>query len=196
MWNLRRNALSKTIEPMITGPKNAHEKQLAIIAAIVIIGVLIFTVVVNPQLKERQLRIERKQKLLLTLAKMEGDLLIKDRIDNAYLQIEPLISGSSNDQQEISFFTRELNDLYSKLDVKIRSLIISPVAKEDSYKRLAIKIEMSGHMRNILNFIVAVETYSKPLRIEQFDLKAQETTDNIQVSFVISKIVSESKNIG
>jgi hypothetical protein len=55
---------------------------------------------------------------------------------------------------------------------------------------------MSGHIRNILNFIAAVETYSKPLRIEQLDLKAMEITDNIQASLVISKIVSESKNIG
>ena len=166
------------------------EKPLAVIAAVVIGGAFIFSVIINPQLKERKRRVERMGQLQLKLTRMRGDLLIKDRIDNIYSQVEPLIAGVGTEQQEISLFTRQLSDLYSKPNIKIRSVKILPSTEETFYKRLLIKIEMSGHIKEVLKFIVAVETYSKPIRIEQFELRAQETKDNIQVSLLISKVVS------
>jgi len=118
-------------------------------------------------------------------------LLIKDRIDNIYLQIEPLITNHGSDQQEISAFTRELSDLYSNLNVKTRSIRILPTVNEEHYRRLSVRIEMQGHIREILNFIVSVENTPNPVRIEQFDLRCREIADNVQASFVISKVVAE-----
>lgn len=176
---------------MITGTKNNHEKLLAIITATVILGTVIFIAIIEPQLKQRKLRLDRMHQLQLKLTRMRGDLLVKDRIDDIYSQIEPLITGSGTDQQEISLFTRELSDLYSKLNVKIRSVKILPIVDEEFYKRLSIRVEMSGHINSLLNFILSIETYSNPVRIEQFDLKAREIMDNIQASFLITKVVVE-----
>lgn len=176
---------------MIAGTKNNREKLLAIIAATVILGAVTFIAIIEPQLKERKLRLERMHQLQLNLTKMKGDLLIKDRIDNIYSQIKPLIASNGTDQQEISLFTRELSDLYSKLNVRIRSVKILPIVNEEFYKRLSVKIEMSGHVKNILNFIRSVEAYPNPIRIEQFDLKAREIVDNVQASFLITKVVAE-----
>jgi Tfp pilus assembly protein PilO len=175
---------------MNTGARKNREKLLAVITAVVIFGALIFNVIINPQLKERKQRIERIGRLQLKLAKMQGDLLIKDRIDGIYSQVEPLIAGAGTDQQEISLFTRQMSDLYSVPNVKIRSVKILPGVKETFYRRLSIKIEMSGHIKEVLKFIFAIETYPKPVRIEQLELKAQENKDNVQVSLLISKVVS------
>lgn len=176
---------------MSGGTKNNHEKPLAVTAALVIIGAVAFTAIIKPQLKRRKLHLERMHELQLKLTRMKGDLLIKDRIDNIYSEIEPLITGSGTDQQEISQFTRELSNLYSKPNVKIRSVKILPIANEKFYRRLSIKIEMSGLVRNILNFILSVEKYPHPIRIEQFTLKAREIADNVRASFLITKVIAE-----
>ena len=191
MWNLKHIVLSQMTNSMITGTKNNREKLLAIITATVILGTVIFIAIIEPQLKERKLRLDRMHQLQLKLIRMRGDLLVKDRIDDIYSQIKPLITSSGTDQQEISLFTRELSDLYSKLNVKIRSVKILPIVDEEFYKRLSIKIEMSGHIKSLLDFILSIETYSNPVRIEQFDLKAREIMDNIQASFLITKVVTE-----
>lgn len=191
MWNLKHFVLSQMTNSMITGTKNNHEKLLAIITATVILGTVTFIAIIEPQLKERKLRLDRMHQLQLKLIRMRGDLLVKDRIDDIYAQIKPLITSNGTEQQEISLFTRELSDLYSKLNIKIRSVKILPIVDEEFYKRLSIKVEMSGHINSILNFILSIETYSNPVRIEQFDLKAREIMDNIQASFLITKVVAE-----
>ena len=171
--------------------KNNREKILAIITAIVIISTLTFITIIEPQLKVRKTHLAHMRQLQLKMMKMKGDLLIKDRIDSIYSQIEPLIVSNGTDQQEISLFTRELRNLYLKLRVNTRTIKILPITKEEFYKRLSVRIEMSGHIKEILNFIHSVEAHSNPIRIEQFDIKAREIMDNVQASFLITKVVAE-----
>lgn len=181
---------------MNTETTKNHRKPLAIITAAVIVGTVIFTSIIEPQLKKHTIGLERMGQLQLKLTKMQSDLFMKDRIDNIYSQIEPLITGRGSDQQEISLFTRQLSNVYSKLNLKIRSVKILPCTNEAFYRNLSIKIEMSGHIKDVCNFIHAVEIHSSPIRIEQFDLKAQEITDNVRVTFMISKVVTEPGNKG
>jgi Tfp pilus assembly protein PilO len=181
---------------MTISEKNKREKILAIITSVVIAGAVIFITIIKPQLVKYKAGLNRVHQLQLKLTKMQADLRIKDRIDDIYSQIEPLISGTGTGQQEISLFTRELNNLYSKLNVKIRSVKILPTTSEEFYRRLSMKIEMYGPVKNILDFILSVERYPHPIRIEQFDLKAQDTADNVEASFLITKVVSEPQKTG
>jgi len=162
----------------------------------VALGAVIFIVVIEPQLKEHKACSMRMNQLRLKLTKMKGDLLVKDRIDSVYAQIEPLIASSGTDQQEISLFTRELSDLYSKQKVRTRTIKILPIISEEFYRRLSVKIEMSGHIREVLNFIDSVETHPNPIRIEQFDIKSQEIVDNVEASFVVTKVVTKLGKAG
>ena len=170
-----------------------REKTLAIVTAVVIAGVLLFSTIIQPQLTKHKQLTEYRQKLQLKLAKIQGDMLVKDRIDNIYKQIEPLIVSTGTDQQQISLFTRELSNLYSKLNLKIRSVKILPNANEDFYKRLLIQIEMSGQIKDVLNFVLSVEVYRNPIKIERLDIKAQETPDHVQLTLVISKVISKAE---
>lgn len=174
----------------MTSAKNNHEKVLFIMTVSVIVGVVVFTVIIEPQLKERKALLAQMRQLKLKLTKMKGDLLIKDRVDNAYSQVEQFIASNGTNQQEISLFTRELSDLYSKLNVKTKTIKILPVINEEFYQKLSVKIEMSGHIREILNFILCIDEFPKPIKIEQFDIKAREIVDNIHVSFLVTKIVA------
>lgn len=168
-----------------------HEKSLAVTTVIVLLGAVVFRVIVDPQIKERQVDTQRMHQLQLELVKMNADLLIKDRIGKTYSQIEPLIRANGTDQQEISLFSRELNGLHSGLPLKIQTIKIMPLVFEEHYRKLSIRIEMSGNIRDIAKFIEAVETYPKPIRIEQLELKTKDRADYVQASFLLTKVVSK-----
>jgi len=178
----------------MTALDNNREKWLAVIAGVVIFGAAVFTFVIRPQLSRYQGRLQHLRDLQLRLAGMKGDLLARDRIDKMYSQIEPLVTSKNTDQQELSALTRELSDLYANLNVKIRSVKILPVTREKSYRRLAVKIEMTGHIRSILQFIFAIEIYRCPLRVEKVQLVAREIPDNVQATVLITKVITEPED--
>jgi len=170
----------------------SRQTLLAAVAAVVILAAAIGTLVVEPRLKERKARLARMQELQVKLARLQGNLLVRNRIDGMYEQIEPLIAGGGSDQQEMSVFTRELSDLYAGLNIKMRSVKLLPTVKEEFYRLLSVKIEMQGHVRDVLRFVLLVEAHSSPLRIEQVGLKAREVTDEVYASFLVTKVVAES----
>lgn len=179
---------------MGVGTGSKRERLLAVLTGVVILGVVIATVIIEPQFKRRQARLVRLRELELQLTKMKGDLLVKSRIDEAYKQIEPLVAGTRGDQQEISAFTRELGDLYGRLGVKTRSVKLLPTVHEEFYRQLSVRIEMEGHIREILRFVRAVETHAKPIRIEELVLKAQEIVDRVHGSFLVTKVVADPES--
>jgi Tfp pilus assembly protein PilO len=178
---------------MASHTRKGRERLLAIITVAVIIGAVTFTGVIQPQLEERRSRLQRMHQLELKLTRMKRDLLEKDRIDRVYSKIEPLIAGTGTDLQEKSKFARELHDLFSKQNVQTRAVTPLPMLNEEFYRRLAIKVEMTGSIRDILRFIFAVETYSNPIKIEKLDLKAREIVDDIHASFTVTKVVARTE---
>jgi len=169
-----------------------REKVLAVLTMAIIIMVVIFVSIVDPSLKERKTKRQQLSNLQLRLTKIKSDILVKDRIDNLYRQIEPLLESGENQQQEISLFTRQLSDIYSKLNVKIRSVKILPVSNENFYRKLAIKLEMSCHVRELLRFVHELETIGQPVKIEKLDLKTADIADNLRLSLLISKVVAKT----
>ncbi|HPS55057.1 MAG TPA: type 4a pilus biogenesis protein PilO, partial [Sedimentisphaerales bacterium] len=164
----------------------------AVLTMTVITAAVIFVSIVNPKLTEHKTKLQQLSNLQLRLTKIKNDILIKDRIDNLYQQIEPLLESGENQQQEISLFTRQLSDIYSNLDMKIRSVKILPVNNDDFYRKLAIKLEMSCHIKELLTFVHELETIDQPVKIEKLDLKTDDTVDNIKLSLLISKVVAKT----
>jgi len=169
-----------------------REKILAILTVAIIITMVIFVSIIDPRLKERKTKHRQLSNLQLRLTKIKSDILVKDRIDNLYQQIEPLLESGENQQQEISLFTRQLSDIYSKLNVKIRSVKILPVSNENFYRKLAIKLEMSCHVRELLKFVHELETIGEAVKIEKLDLKTADIVDNLRLSLLISKVVAKT----
>lgn len=167
-----------------------REKLLAIITAATLGLVLLFTAIIDPQLKKHKILSSQLAQLQLDLTRARGNLRIKDRIEKAYVQISPLIATQNSQQQQKSNFTRLLDQIYSKLNVKIRSVRLLPPTDENHYQKLSIRIEMKAFVKDFIKFVDAVEQHTEPIRIEQFDLTSQETKDAIMVSMIISKIVS------
>jgi Tfp pilus assembly protein PilO len=167
-----------------------REKPLAVLTVVILGAVFLFTSIIDPQLKKHRALSSRLAQLQLDLTKARGNLLIKDRIEKAYTQISPLIAVQNSQQQQISEFTHLLDQIYSKLNVRIRSVKILPAADENYYQKLSIRIEMTGFVKDFLNFIDAVEQCPAPIKIELFDLTTQELQDTVMASMIISRIVS------
>lgn len=174
------------------GPMDSkkREKLLAVLTAVILGAVFLFTSIIEPQLKKHRELSGKLDQLQLDLTKARGNLLIKDRIEKTYNQISPLIAMQGSQQQQTSEFTRLLDQLYSKLNVKIRSIKILPVTDEIYFQKLSIRIEMTGFVNDFLKFIEAVELCQSPIKIEQLDLTAQELQDTVMASMIISKVVS------
>lgn len=170
-----------------------REKLLAIVTIVILASILLFTVIIEPQLKKHKALSSRLSQLQLELTKARGNLLIKDRIEKTYTQIEPMIAAKGSQQQQISDFARLLNQIYSNVNMKIRSVKILPVTDENYHRKLTIRVEMKGYVKDFLKFIDQVEQRPEPIRIEQFDLTGQETKDTVMVSMIISKIVAAEK---
>jgi len=179
---------------MIVATGHKRERFLAAVTAVVVVGATLFTIIIAPQLQRRKDRLNHLIQLQLNLAKMKSNLLIKDRIDRTYEKIEPLISSVGTDQQEISVLTRQLSELYKNLNVRIRSVKILPVENERFYRRLNLRVEMTGHIRDILQFIRSVEAHSSPLRIEKLQLSAEQINDNVRATFMITKVVERPQD--
>ncbi len=169
-----------------------RQRFLAVMTVLLIAAVVVFTLVIESQFQQRKARLVRMRELQAKLARLQADLLVQNRVDRMYEQVEPLIAGTGNDQQEMSVLTRELSDLYSALNVKTRSVKLLPTVREEFYRLLSVKIEMQGHIRDVLQFILLIEAHASPLRIEQFGLKAREITDEVYASFLVTKVVAES----
>ena len=175
---------------MASGASPNRTKPLAFITVAVLLGVVLFTGVVEPQLKAQQAYAKRAKGQRLKLIKLQRDMLVKDRVDQAFQGIAALLTGQGTEQQEISHFTRELSDLYSPRKLSVRAVNILPSADKEYYRVMSIRMELSGHMKEVLSLVIALEEYPQPLRIERLDLRAQDRTDHVQATFVISKVVA------
>jgi len=167
-----------------------REKKLAVLAGVIILAAAIFSVVVKPQLQRHRLLRQNLQQQQLKLIKIKGDLRVKSRIDEMYARIEPLMAGAAADQQEISSFTRELHELYSPLRVAIKSVKILPLLEDAYYRKLLIKVEMSGRIGPVVEFISAAAATPQPIKIESLSLQATDVADTLVATFLISKIVA------
>jgi Tfp pilus assembly protein PilO len=167
-----------------------REKLLITFTAVIIGTALLFITIIDPQLKKHKALSSKLSQLQLDLTKARRNLLVKDHIEKAYSQIEPLIATQDSGQQQISSFTRLLDQIYSKLNLKIRSVKILPIENENYYQKISVRIEMTGSIKDFLKFIENIEQNQEPIRIEQFELTSQETADTIIASLIISKITA------
>lgn len=169
---------------------NQREKILGIITASFILAVLFSIGILEPQIKKHDSLRKKLNDLQVRYTKMQTDLLMQDRIKRSYDQMQHLIEDAETEQQQISVFTGELSDLFSS---KAKSVKFLPSLKEKHYSKLSIKADMVVNIQYFLQLIEHIRKLNKPIQIESFELRAQEATDLVHVSLVITKIVKSGK---
>ena len=116
---------------------NTRELLLIVITIVVAFGSLAYIMIIEPQMDKRKRLLTEMQSKKLELMRMRAEMHVKDRVEKTYHELKSLIKGNGTDQQEISQFSRELNDLYSRLQVTIRSVRVLPLLKEEHYRKVS-----------------------------------------------------------
>jgi len=172
---------------------NQREKILGIATAIFIVAILLFTGILEPQVKRHRNLQKELNDLQVRYTKMQADVKMRDRINHAYDQVQHLLENAETEQQQTSIFTRELSDIYSSQNLKVKSVKILPSLKEKHYIKLTVKADLRGNVQFFIKLIEHLEQLNKPIQIESFELRAMESTDIVQISLLITKIVKTTK---
>ena len=170
--------------------KNKREKFIGVSAVIFLVGVMFYVLVVEDGMARYRAKANELDAVKVGYAKMRSDMMLKDRIAEKFGEIESSVVSSGNSQQEISVFSNELNDIYSKFGVSVRSIKILPVVNEKFYRKIKIRFEVEGQAKEVLRLIEAMESKEQAYRFEKVNIKAKQTRDNVNCGFVVSKIVS------
>lgn len=168
---------------------NKREKTLLIITSCVIISSLIFTKIIEPQLERYRTNKLNENSLKLTLTKMHHNVLLKDRIDNTYMTIEPYLLQSESETKDAFDFAGDLRAIYEPLGITPKKSEFKPSIKEEYYKKILMQIEMEGNTHNLMRFIEAIESLELPIKIEKMELTAKETAKTLKATLWISKII-------
>lgn len=171
-----------------------REKFLAIVVGILILTLAVYSLVLKPQVNRRDelLNVLRQKQIMLT--KMQADIMLKDRIEDSYARMESLLKSNGTDQEEKSLFSQEFQSLNSKFRLKPKNIKFLPMIKNDYYRKILVRVELSGGIKNIVDFIKNVDNEKQTMKFEKLSFVARDRDDNIQLSFVLSKVISNATN--
>jgi hypothetical protein len=145
---------------------------------------------VDPQLTRQAAlseEVARKQSLL---SEMRQNMLLKDRIERRYEQLQTMIRRPNDQEEELATFTKVLSSLQAGQGMQVGSLRILPPIEEGNYVRLLARLEMKGPIGNAMGLLDALSRASEPLRAERVELACRQQVDVVDVSLEISHIAS------
>lgn len=168
--------------------KNKREKVVGVMAGVFLVSVMFYVMVVEDGIVKYRDKTRELESVKIGYFKMRSDMMLKDRITKKFGEIEDSVASAGGAQQEISAFSNELNNIYSKFGVSVRSIKILPVVNEEFYRKIKIKLEVEGGAKEIARLIEGIEENEQAYNLEKINIKAKQTTDNVVCGFVISKI--------
>ena len=169
-----------------------RQRSIAVITIIVIIAALLYLLVVAPAITKI-----RKQKLAMLqlraeLSRVRADMKAKDRTEQQYEKVKFLFSSAGSAQQDISQFSKQLNSMYADVDIQIRSIKIMPVEEHKYYRKISIKLEFTGPVRDVFMLLFKIET-AAAISIDKMAIRAGRSIDKITATVLLSKITAVSR---
>lgn len=171
-----------------------RETFLAIVTGILILSVTVFSMILEPQVTKRKKLLRELREKQTTYTKMSGEILLKTRVDEDYARTESLLQSTGTRQEEMSAFSQEFQSLNAKFNLEPRTIDFMPMIKNDFYRKILVKVELNGGIKNILDFISNVENEKKTMKFEKVRFIAKDRDDHIQFKFVLSKVISNEKD--
>ena len=172
-----------------------REKVLGVLTGILVLTVVMYGFIVEPQVNRRKELLKELYQKQTMFTKMQADIMAKDRIENNYSRIESLIRSGGNDQEEMSAFSQEFQKINAKFNLKPRMIKFLPVVNDPYFRKILVRVEFEGGIESIAAFISSVENGKKAMKFEKASFVVRDRDDNIQFSFVLSKVVSNVSSI-
>lgn len=169
---------------------NQRERAIAWATLATIMAAAAYVWFVVPQMARHDELCEEISQLHLSLAKMQSNMQLRDRIESQYEGVKVLLHESGSPSQEMSRFARLLSDLYSRLNMKTTSVRPLPDVQESYYRRFVLRLEVAGTVAEIAQFLRVLSEVSEPIRVEWLELVCKDRPSYVAASVIISKVVT------
>lgn len=167
-----------------------RERLLSVATLAVILGALVYTLLVEPQLKQRR-RLQRSlADTQLRLTKIERDLHRRHSVDKQYRQIAALLPETIDETREVSLFLRQVRDLYSQTQLKPRLVKQQPITREKGHALLSIRLDITAPVEQILKFLESIAKQSEAIAVRRCELKARDVKNTVSASLLVTKVVA------
>lgn len=182
--------MTKILKAFFSGLSQKEKKVLYIACAFIFFALfdrLIYAPIANES-KATNEKIDN-QKIMI-----KKDLLIlkyKDKIKQEEQAHSIFYAGSGMTHEElVAIFLREIESLAKENTVALTNINPVEVEEKTGYIQYSMTVECSGNMKDILNYIHAIENAKKPIRVYSFEVspKKRETYE-VNCSLKIIKII-------
>ena len=167
-----------------------REIVLAMATVAVILGALVYTQIVEPQLKHRKQLRRTLADTQLQVLKIQRDLHRRNAVNQQYKQITPLLSDSFEETQAISVFLRQIRDRYTALGLRPNLVKQQPITHEKGHTVLSIRLDLNARMNQFLRFLESMQNEQDAIAVRRCEIKARDERDSISASLLITKIVA------
>jgi Tfp pilus assembly protein PilO len=156
----------------------------------VVAAALAYVWILEPPL-ERYARVnEDLAGLRASLAKMQANMQLRDRIERQYVSVRKMIHESGSPSQEMARFARLLGDLYAGLPVQTTSVRPLPDVQETYYRKFSLRMEVVGMLPDVGRFLAAIVQAPEPISVEWMELVCKDRPGYVTASMIVTKIAA------
>ena len=167
-----------------------REKRLGAAFAVVAVGAVFYTQLLEPALHRRSLLTQQVFDLRVRLAKMRGDLLLRDRVEQRYARLSSQIRQTVSPDQETARFLVELEKLSAGLALGVTSVKPTPPTVTPTHTRLAVRIDLAGPTMELARFLGAIEQDDSAIRVERLQIVCRKRPGFVNANLTISKALA------
>lgn len=175
------------------GPR---ERRVAMATAGVLAMAAVYVWIVEPPLQRYAQVEEDLAGLRASLARMQGNMQQRDRIERQYAAARKMIRESGSPSQEMARFARFLSDLYSPLPIQTMSVRPLPDVQETYYRKFSLRIETVGMLPDVARFLAAIVQASEPICVEWMELACKDRPGYVTASMIVTRIAASQGQAG
>jgi len=158
----------------------------------VVAAAIAYVWIVEPPLQRYAQVSEELGGLRASLAKMQVNMQLRDRIERQYVAVRKVIHESGSPSQEMARFARLLGDLYSGLPVQTTSVRPLPDVEETYYRKFSLRIEAVGMLPDVARFLAAIVQAPEPISVEWMELVCKDRPGYVTASMIVTKIAASA----
>lgn len=181
---------------MILPNLSGRERKIALTAAGVVIGSLIFNLWLYPAIGRWQHLNEETAELNVTLLKMERALKLRGRIEKEYKHYQEQILTTGSNEEEMASLLRELESLSRPFGLYISNIKPLPINDQGFYKKYTVRLEAEGELITLAKFLYSLRTSPQLLKVERLQLEARKGSDLLRANFLVTKVSVRAEKKG
>ena len=171
-----------------------REKHLVVVTLVVALSVMLYRIVLLPELRRLWELRDRAAELELRILEMERALALGDRIEERYKRYEAIISQKGTDLQESTAFLKTLSDSTKAYEMEVLHQYKPPILSSDYYKIFSARMTVKTRPIWLARFLASLEKGNQLIRVEDVTIKALDDAENLSAEMKLTKVVASERS--